>query len=139
LIKQNFSTFKKVSMKRIITLLVFALFAATNVSFAAAASISNVTTVAPATTISAETKIEKAAPKADLSQKQIIAAVLAFFLGTLGIHNFYLGRRKQGIWQLVLTIVGSLTAIFLVGFVLIAAVWIWSIVDLIKILTGKLG
>lgn len=34
----------------------------------------------------------------------IVAVLLAFFLGTLGIHNFYLGYTTKGIIQLVLTI-----------------------------------
>ena len=34
----------------------------------------------------------------------IVAVLLAFFLGTLGIHNFYLGYTTKGIIQLILTI-----------------------------------
>ena len=34
----------------------------------------------------------------------LVAALLAFFLGALGIHNFYLGYTAKGIIQLVLTI-----------------------------------
>jgi len=34
----------------------------------------------------------------------IIAVLLAFFLGALGIHNFYLGYTTKGIIQLILTI-----------------------------------
>jgi TM2 domain-containing membrane protein YozV len=36
-----------------------------------------------------------------------VAAVLAFFLGSLGIHKFYLGYKNEGIITLVITIVGS--------------------------------
>ena len=34
----------------------------------------------------------------------IVALLLAFFLGALGIHNFYLGYTTKGIIQLILTI-----------------------------------
>ena len=42
------------------------------------------------------------------SRNRIVAALLAFFFGTLGIHRFYLGRNGSGITMLVLslTIVG---------------------------------
>lgn len=43
-----------------------------------------------------------AAPKND--RNKIVAALLAFFLGTLGIHRFYLGRTSTGILMLVLSI-----------------------------------
>ena len=43
----------------------------------------------------------------------IVAVLLAFFLGTLGIHNFYLGYTTKGIIQLVLTI--TVIGIFVSG------------------------
>lgn len=55
---------------------------------------------------------------------KLIAALLAFFLGTLGIHRFYLGRTGSGIVMLVLsiTIVGLLIT------------WPWSFIDMIRYL-----
>lgn len=53
---------------------------------------------------------------------QVIAAVLAFFLGGLGIHRFYLGYTWQGIVQLL---TGG-------GFL------IWALIDFIRICMGKL-
>ncbi len=38
-----------------------------------------------------------AAPAGDVAQKRLIAGLLAIFLGTLGIHKFYLGLNTQGI------------------------------------------
>ena len=34
-------------------------------------------------------------------KNKIVAALLAFFLGTLGIHKFYLGKTTAGIIMLV--------------------------------------
>ena len=70
------------------------------------------------------------APGAAGPQKNlVVAAVLAFFLGALGIHNFYLGYNGKGIAQLLLTIVGSA-----VGIGPLIAV-IWALVEFIMILT----
>lgn len=64
------------------------------------------------------------------SQKEVgIAYVLWLFLGTLGVHRFYLGHNGTGATQLVLTVIGWATAIILVGFALLAIVWVWVIVD----------
>jgi TM2 domain-containing membrane protein YozV len=55
--------------------------------------------------------------------EMIIAAILCFFLGYLGIHRFYLGYTTIGILQLI-------TA---------GGCGIWALIDLIRILTGDLG
>ncbi|WP_080796165.1 TM2 domain-containing protein [Corynebacterium pacaense] len=73
--------------------------------------------------------------QAPAQQKSVVvAALLAFFLGTLGVHNFYLGYTGRGVAQLALTVVGWITAVFLVGFVLLFAVGVWVLVDLIMII-----
>ena len=61
----------------------------------------------------------------------IVAVILAFFLGTLGVHNFYLGYTTKGIIQLVLTI--SVIGIFVSG--------PWVLIELIMILmrSGSYG
>lgn len=71
-------------------------------------------------------------------KKKIVAALLAFFLGALGIHNFYLGHKKKAIIQLVLYIVGWATAAIGIGFVFTGAVGIWAFVEFIMILMGKI-
>lgn len=58
------------------------------------------------------------------------AALLAFFLGGLGVHDFVLGRTTQGIIKLVLTLTGS----FL--FIPLIPLWIWVMMDLHAIAKG---
>ncbi|HIW96335.1 MAG TPA: TM2 domain-containing protein [Candidatus Corynebacterium gallistercoris] len=70
-------------------------------------------------------------------KNKIIAAVLAFFLGTLGVHNFYLGYDKRGAWQLGLTIVGYVTTLLLFGFAIVIGVAIWAFVEFVMILVGS--
>ncbi len=66
-------------------------------------------------------------------KSKVAAALLAFFLGSFGIHRFYLGHTATAIAMLVLTVVGFLTC----G-VTAAAVGVWAFVDFILILTGNL-
>ena len=54
----------------------------------------------------------------------IIALLLAFFVGPLGIHNFYLGYTTKGIIQLVI----SLTAVGLI------VTGIWAFIDFIMLI-----
>lgn len=54
----------------------------------------------------------------------IVAVILAFFLGTLGVHNFYLGYTTKGVIQLVLTI--TVIGIFVSG--------PWALIDFIMLI-----
>jgi TM2 domain-containing membrane protein YozV len=52
-------------------------------------------------------------PTAAPDSKKIPAALLAFFLGGLGVHKFYLGNTKAGVIQIlsnVLCLAGSIIA-----------------------------
>lgn len=55
-------------------------------------------------------------------KSQLVALLLAFFVGGLGIHRFYLGYTWQGVVQL-LTLGGC---------------GIWSLIDFIRIILGDL-
>lgn len=55
-------------------------------------------------------------------KSQVVALLLCIFLGTLGIHRFYLGYTGAGIIQLL---TGGLF-------------YIWTFIDFIRILTGAL-
>jgi len=72
------------------------------------------------------------------SDKKIVAALLAFFLGTLGIHRFYLGKKTSAIIMLVLGIIGYATSWMVIGIPIIAVLGVWSLVDFILILIDKL-
>lgn len=68
----------------------------------------------------------------DGRKSKIVAAVLAFMFGSLGIHNFYLGYIGKGVTQLLLTIIGW---IIIIGPILSI---VWSIIEFVMILTGTL-
>ncbi len=59
-----------------------------------------------------------------------VAYILLIFLGTLGIHRFYLGRVGTGITMLILGLVGYATSWMMIGFIPLGIVGIWWIVDL---------
>ena len=63
-------------------------------------------------------------PVVGAPKQWIVAMLLAFFLGTLGIHNFYLGYTTKGIIQLVLTI--TVIGIFVSG--------PWALIDFIMLI-----
>ena len=39
-------------------------------------------------------------------KSKIVAGLLGLFLGTLGVHNFYLGYTGKAVAQLLLTLIG---------------------------------
>ena len=47
-------------------------------------------------------------PKDEGSKNKVAAGLLALFLGSLGIHKFYLGYSKEGVVMLLVTIFGSI-------------------------------
>ncbi len=57
-------------------------------------------------------------------KSKMVAGLLAIFLGGFGVHNFYLGDTKMGIFHILATLCFGLGAI-------------WGIIDGIMILTGK--
>jgi TM2 domain-containing membrane protein YozV len=65
------------------------------------------------------------------SKSKIAAGLLGILLGSLGIHNFYLGFIGKGIAQLLLTV---LTCGWLAP-----VTWIWGLIEGIMILTGAIS
>ena len=68
-------------------------------------------------------------------KSRLIAGLLAIFVGSLGIHNFYLGYNDRGLLQILLTTVGS---VFTCG-LSAGAVAIWALVEGIMLLTGNIA
>lgn len=65
---------------------------------------------------------EAVTPLGAVSDKsRTVAAVLAFFLGTLGIHRFYVGKVGTGILMIVT----------------LGGMGIWTLIDFIFILVGQ--
>lgn len=48
--------------------------------------------------------VRVSAPATNLDKNKTVAAVLALFLGTLGIHKFYLGNTKMGLIYILISI-----------------------------------
>jgi TM2 domain-containing membrane protein YozV len=63
-------------------------------------------------------------------KSMVVAYLLLIFFGGFGAHRFYVGQKGTAIAQLVLTVIGALTSIILIGLFLLAAVGIWVLVDL---------
>ena len=63
-------------------------------------------------------------PVVGAPKQWIVALLLAFFLGPLGIHNFYLGYTTKGIIQLVISL--TVVGLFVTG--------IWALIDFIMII-----
>ncbi len=67
-----------------------------------------------------------------LPMDKFVLAIICFFLGALGVHNFIMGETKKGVFKIILTIPGA----FLCGIPPIVCV-VLCIIELVKILTEK--
>lgn len=68
-------------------------------------------------------------------KSSVLAALLCFFFGILGVHNFYLGHTNRGVIMLVLAVVSMFTWWLMFGLVILGVLLVWELVDLIMILT----
>ena len=66
-------------------------------------------------------------------RSMIIAYLLWFFLGYLAIHRFYLSRWISGLIFLVLMGVGTVLSIVLVGYLILAPLFLWWLIDALLI------
>lgn len=67
-------------------------------------------------------------------KNKIVAGLLALFLGTLGIHKFYLNETKPGVAYLVCYLAGLLTCWLLIGLIPMLVISILALIDAIKLL-----
>jgi TM2 domain-containing membrane protein YozV len=62
--------------------------------------------------------------------------LLLSLIGIPGVGRLYTGHLGLGLGQLVGMIIGYMLLIFLVGFLIVPAFWIWGVVDGIVMLVG---
>lgn len=70
---------------------------------------------------------------ANESRSALVAYLLWFFFGMFGAHRFYLGRWVSGLIMLVLFGIGSALAFVLVGYIPLALVGLWWLIDALLI------
>ena len=66
-----------------------------------------------------------------MPKSRLAYILLALFIGSLGVHNFYAGYTGKGIAQLLLTLISF-------GF-LSPVVWIWAIVEICTVTKDAQG
>lgn len=74
-------------------------------------------------------------PAPGLQRSAYIAAILAFALGFVGIHNFYLDKKNRALIQLLVSIIGM---VFTFGLSVIA-MEVWAIIEGVRILKGEIN
>ena len=60
---------------------------------------------------------------------RVVAGLLGLFFGSLGVHNFYLGRTGRAVAQLLITVLSCFLLSFISG--------IWGFIESILILCGN--
>ncbi|MBR2313493.1 MAG: TM2 domain-containing protein [Akkermansia sp.] len=66
-----------------------------------------------------------------MPKSRLAYILLAIFLGTLGVHNFFAGYTGRGVTQLLLTLISF-------GF-LAPVVWVWAIVEICTVTKDAQG
>lgn len=69
--------------------------------------------------------------KITTQKSKIAAGLFGIFLGSLGIHNFYLGYNSKAMAQLLISVLSCFTLSFISG--------IWGFIEGILILTGSIN
>lgn len=85
-------------------------------------------------------KKEGASPKS-----RVVAAVLAFFLGMIGVHSFYLEKKGNGIAHIIIALLGiscyaigatSAEGFFVIGIVVEFFNGAWALIESLLLLLG---
>ena len=79
--------------------------------------------------LSAAAKLMFQSDYEDQKKSTVLAVVLALLLGGFGAHWFYLGRTGRALTYLLLNILGGVLTVLLIGYVVLAAVWIACLID----------
>lgn len=72
-------------------------------------------------------------PFVSQQKSRMVAGLLAIFLGTLGVHNFYLGYSKKAVTQLLISIIGG----FVTCGIATTGVAIWALIEAVQIFIGN--
>ena len=84
-------------------------------------------------------------------KKKVVAALLCFFVGVLGVHRFYVGKVFTGILMIVFPAIFFLYVVSagLSNYEItpdrwnqwkwLWGIWIWVIIDFVKIITESFG
>jgi TM2 domain-containing membrane protein YozV len=64
----------------------------------------------------------------------LAVGVLILNLIIPGVGTLVAGQTKAGVWQLVLSILGGLLSVVLIGIPIALAAWIWALVTSINVL-----
>lgn len=59
----------------------------------------------------------------------LVAYLLWFFFGSLGIHRFYIGKTGSAVTMLILFVSGWALAIIYIGFAILFALYVWVLID----------
>jgi TM2 domain-containing membrane protein YozV len=72
----------------------------------------------------------------DIAQKKLIAGLLGIFLGSLGVHKFYLGNTQPAIIMLACTlggwVLGIIGSFIIVGAILFVLPWVMGVIGLVE-------
>jgi TM2 domain-containing membrane protein YozV len=90
--------------------------------------VNNSSSVAVATNQAVATAKAPASAADEKTTIAIILAIVSVVFLPFGLHNWYLGRTKQALWQTLMVFPGFILILPLI------ASWIWQLVDLIKLL-----
>ncbi len=77
------------------------------------------------------------AKKSSLRRKNLSLAIVALILNVIilpGLGSLIGGKTKEGIWQLVLFLIGAVLFLFYVGIPILIAAYVWGIVTGIKLI-----
>lgn len=67
----------------------------------------------------------------------VVLLALSVLLGMFGAHNFYMGFHSRGTIQWLLTVIGLVSSLVMVGFFLLALVGFWVFIEFSMILLGS--
>ncbi len=67
----------------------------------------------------------------DTKKPTITLAIIALLLNLLilpGLGSLIAGKTRQGLWQVILTVIGLILMIIIIGIPIILVAWIWGII-----------